>query len=85
MQMKRSVEFVVYHKVHHIFYNSITITDLVKQNGQPRACLQHQVDTYPILSLGDLKYLADYGLDEKSCLSDSTAMAPSRWRRAVQS
>ena len=44
----------------------ITVIDLIKQNGQPPACLQHQVDTYPILSLGNLKYLADFGLDEKS-------------------
>ena len=44
----------------------ITVIDLIKQNGQLPTCLQHQVDTYPILFLDDLKYLADFGLDEKS-------------------
>ena len=44
----------------------ITVIDLIKQNGQLPTCLQHQVDTYPILFLDDLKYLADLGLDEKS-------------------
>src|ERR1700720_3190342 len=44
----------------------ITVIDHIKQNGQLPACLQHQVDTYPILSLSDLKYLADFGLNEKS-------------------
>ena len=56
----------------------ITIIDLIKQNGQPPARLQHQVDTYPILSLGDLRYLADFGLDEKSWIDvyiDGTFMS----------
>jgi len=40
--------------------------DILQIECQLPARLQNQVDTYPILSLSDLKYLTDFGLDEKS-------------------